>query len=614
MYTQIPLNQLTISPRNVRTVNPSKAADKELIASLQSHGLLQNLVVTRAKRGKFEVEAGGRRLAGLEYLAKQKEIPDDYLTDCNLKTKDDALTEISLVENTHRVAMHPADELVAYSDLIDNQGLEATEVAERFGKPLTHVKKILSLGRVCPKLMDEYRKGKLTIEEMQAFTLSDDHERQLACYRELSKNYQLYPGAIKCWLMGEAVTTNSRIGAFVGKAAYVRAGGAVSTDLFGKKVYLSDPELVYTLAEKKLTKTAEKIVSDEGWSGFTVVCSSDFREAEEGKVQLSPEHIGVPDKLRHRLADLEAELKEIDTRGEDENWPDELLDASNEKEDEITQAEKAIDEYLTYTDDQKAISIIIVGFDYQGKLLVKRGMADRKAVQANNTNDENHESDTHDQGEKQPCISNALKTDLGMYRQQACKAVIANKASVAIDLLHYTICFKVLAEWGCSKCDLLDTSIRFVGSETTRKDTKESIAASELEEARAALDTQWLTPDTQAERFDAFRALPKRTKEKLLAYCVASSLTIETRGVSDLQDHLIDLLEVPFEKYWRPTKENYLSRVSLPILASTLEPVLGKEWADKAKSGKKGQVVEGLVEHFTNPPTTEAAKWVPSEF
>ena len=60
MIKSIPLNKLVQSPRNVRR-HSDPAADAELKASIAAHGLLQNLIVRPAGKGKFEVEAGERR-------------------------------------------------------------------------------------------------------------------------------------------------------------------------------------------------------------------------------------------------------------------------------------------------------------------------------------------------------------------------------------------------------------------------------------------------------------------------------------------------------------------------------------------------------------------------
>lgn len=68
MIQSIPLKKLAASPNNVRK-SSDPAADAQLKADIAARGLLQNLVVRKAARGKFEVEAGGRRLAALQALA-----------------------------------------------------------------------------------------------------------------------------------------------------------------------------------------------------------------------------------------------------------------------------------------------------------------------------------------------------------------------------------------------------------------------------------------------------------------------------------------------------------------------------------------------------------------
>ncbi|SHM13576.1 chromosome partitioning protein, ParB family, partial [Nitrosospira sp. Nsp11] len=68
---RIAIKNLVKSPLNVRKKEGSGIA--ELAALIASQGLIQNLVVTEQKKknkktGKFEVVAGGRRLAALNLL------------------------------------------------------------------------------------------------------------------------------------------------------------------------------------------------------------------------------------------------------------------------------------------------------------------------------------------------------------------------------------------------------------------------------------------------------------------------------------------------------------------------------------------------------------------
>ena len=79
----------------------------ELAASIQRVGLLQNLIVTATTDGeRYEVVAGGRRLAALKLLAKKRRISKEWDVPCLLVADGTARTA-SLTENVQREAMHP---------------------------------------------------------------------------------------------------------------------------------------------------------------------------------------------------------------------------------------------------------------------------------------------------------------------------------------------------------------------------------------------------------------------------------------------------------------------------------------------------------------------------
>jgi hypothetical protein len=86
--------------------------------------------------------------------------------------------------------MHPADQFEAFRELID-AGSTPADIAARFGISEVAVKKLLKLARVSPVVFEAYRSGTLTLAEVQAFAVSDDHaaqERVLADFevREIS--------------------------------------------------------------------------------------------------------------------------------------------------------------------------------------------------------------------------------------------------------------------------------------------------------------------------------------------------------------------------------------------------------------------------------------------
>ena len=128
-------------------------------ASIATHGLLENLVVRMdgpADAGAYAVIAGGRRLAAMKALAEDGTIDADHPVPC-LVAVDPAMTgELSLAENIVRIAMHPADQVIAFSKLAD-AGLSVAAIAARFGTAERLVEQRLRLGNVAPALLDAYR-------------------------------------------------------------------------------------------------------------------------------------------------------------------------------------------------------------------------------------------------------------------------------------------------------------------------------------------------------------------------------------------------------------------------------------------------------------------------
>src|SRR5579864_4254781 len=101
----LPLNKLVPCPANVRKTGALTGIE-ELAASIKAHGLLQNLQVRPGEKGKYEVVAGGRRLAALQRLAKAKTIAKTEEIACQVMEGENA-AEISLAENIVRLPMHP---------------------------------------------------------------------------------------------------------------------------------------------------------------------------------------------------------------------------------------------------------------------------------------------------------------------------------------------------------------------------------------------------------------------------------------------------------------------------------------------------------------------------
>jgi ParB family transcriptional regulator, chromosome partitioning protein len=180
--------------------------------------------------GNYLVNAGeGRRLA-LLLRARRKEIRPDEPIPCNLDTEHSA-TEISLAENAIRTDMHPADQYEAFAKLHGEEGMSAEDIAARFGVTPTVVKQRLKLGAVSPKLRSLYRKGEMNLDQLSAFAITEDHERQERVWRELPPFNRSREGILRALSEGQ-VRSNDHRAVFVGAKAYEEAGGTIIRDLF----------------------------------------------------------------------------------------------------------------------------------------------------------------------------------------------------------------------------------------------------------------------------------------------------------------------------------------------------------------------------------------------
>ena len=264
----IPLNRLVPSPANVRKTGRLIGID-ELAASIAAHGLLQNLQVRPGSKGKFEVVAGGRRLAALKLLAKRKTIAKTAEIPCHVLNTEDA-GEISLAENAVRLPLHPADQFDAFQALTET-GKGPEEVAARFGVSTAVVRQRLKLATVSQRLIALYRDDELSLDQLMAFTVSDDAEAQEAAWFGLPE-WQREPASIRRALTAAHIGADDRRVRFVTLDVYKAAGGGILRDLFQPEHegYLTDPALLDRLIDERLVAEAGKVRA-EGWQWVEIM-------------------------------------------------------------------------------------------------------------------------------------------------------------------------------------------------------------------------------------------------------------------------------------------------------------------------------------------------------
>jgi ParB family chromosome partitioning protein len=231
----IPFNRLVLSQSNVRRVKAGVSIE-ELAEDIARRTLLQSLTVrpildeSGAETGTFEVPAGGRRYRALELLVKQKRLARTAPIPCVVRTEGLA-EEDSLAENVQRAPLHPLDQFRAFLALRE-KGMSEEEIAAAFFVSVGVVRQRLRLAAVSPKLLDVYAEDGMTLDQLMAFTVSPDHERQEQVWEALQRSYTKEPYQIRRMLTEGAVRASDKRARFVGIEAYQDAGGIVLRDLF----------------------------------------------------------------------------------------------------------------------------------------------------------------------------------------------------------------------------------------------------------------------------------------------------------------------------------------------------------------------------------------------
>ena len=217
LIREIPLSRLALAPENVRKTPPDAQADAALKASIAAFGLLENLVV-RPDPGSGSLPRPPSRGDRLRIRMTMSVSPwspadaasrpcrrwsrttvfdADHPVPCQVRTGDAEPGEVSLAENVVRIAMHPADQVVAFAKLVE-AGQSVSAIAARFGASERVVEQRLRLGNAAPELLDAYRADEIDLEVLKAFAVTTDRDRQMAVWEQVAgQGYRPSAGQVK---------------------------------------------------------------------------------------------------------------------------------------------------------------------------------------------------------------------------------------------------------------------------------------------------------------------------------------------------------------------------------------------------------------------------------
>ncbi len=614
----VPLSKLKPSPANVRRTGSDQGL-AELAASIAAHGLINPLRVEPeagadgAATGFYLVHAGERRRRALLHLAAAKRLKKSEPIPCLPRGASPAEEE-SLAENVNTAPMHPADQYEAFARLHRGQGLAVADIAARFGLPDAIVRQRLRLGAASPALMALYREGAMTLDQLMAFCLTDDHAAQERVWGELSWNKS--PEMIRRLLTRSQVPASDRRAVFVGAQAYAAAGGEIVRDLFTEDGggWFADSTLLDRLVSERLAREAGA-VRGEGWlwveaaAEFPYARAGDMARVWPDPVQPSDEEVAQAEALRERYNALEDEYARLP------ELPDEVCLELQRIEDALA----AIEGREAYAPEDLARAGAFVCLGHDGTLRVERGYvrpedmpapepepepvpATLPAAVADDTVSESiGEGGTgpaagvpEPQGEPEddgPAgIPDRLLEELTAHRTLALQASLAASPGIALRAVAHVLALRAFYPLSNDpgSCLRVEPAPYLPGGLGDCRATRE------LAEAHRAWSTRL---PRQAEGLWAWVMGAEDADVLALLACAAGRTLYAVRGAwgGDRRrlahaDALAAALGLDMAEWWAPTAERYLGRVTKATIRQAVAEGVGAREADALAGLRKAEM------------------------
>lgn len=494
------------------------------------------VVPPSGREKRFGVVAGGRRLACLNQLAQAGEIAKRLEVDCLVIPAETGIAA-SIAENTARKNLHPADEFLAFRALVES-GTSVEDVAATFGVTPLVVQRRLPLCTVSPRLIDAWRKDEVSLDQMMALAITDDHAAQEAVWFE-APDWNRQPHAIRRALtQGEPNADEDRRVAFIGIDTYTAAGGALRRDLFEEHGgFILDVPLLDRLVREKMQAQAEALQA-EGWGAVHLVSTSNGVNIDFECVRLWPSTREASEEEIAEDAKIEARMQEIDTQleAEEEAEEESALDyeaLESEREQCGEQLETRHESRKQWTPEQMAQAGVVLSLGRDGELRCERGVMPR-------TEENKHLGDGEGSRSRQ-----RVKPERGVHSEKLVQALSAHRSAALQAVLDDNPRFALVG--------LLATLVpKVFGFRLHRCDAGIGITATPcVEESSSDPTLDWLiAQDTE-------------TLLSLLAYCWATTLDVTvSRETAVPARAFAKRVGLDMADWWSATAVGYFAQVS----------------------------------------------------
>jgi ParB family chromosome partitioning protein len=583
---QIALQDLRFSPSNVRKTGSTDIDD--LMASLEAEGVLNNLVVTAGNDGLYYVEDGGRRLRALHQMDEDGRLPAALReVPCKIVDADNAV-EAGLSANIIRMAMHPADEFVAFKRLVDD-GNTVDEIATRFGKSPRYIAQRLKLANVRPELFELYREDGMTLDQLVALASTDNHEMQRQAWETAAGDWERQPHALRKYLARDSIGAGEALATFVGLDAYESAGGRVQRNLFNDDVRLTNLALLDSLAMDKLEAIAQQH-RDAGWSWAEARINMAYEERAEFPRLLfagqePPELFGtLEDEARHAVLDArQTEIYDIDEDSLSEEEKNSLQDELQRIEAELSDIDDRM--VQVYPDEVKGKSGVLVFTDNSGLNVSYARLRPGEKAGKDGKVSGAPAANAKQEKPKKADLSDAVRTSLAAHRSEVARLHIIRDPTLALCLLIHRLLQSHWPNTYGRNGVCIDTGRTSEAAKVA--DVHKAVRTALADEVKklSAIpkrDTlQWLMAQTDAQRLDILALLVANSFDGITAYRDGHETVADIHQIVgfDMADH------------WNPTVDDFLGRIHGDLVVQAVTEAKGKDAAATLTGLKKAERV-----------------------
>ena len=175
---QLPINQIQPNRYQPRSVfNEEKI--EELAKTINTHGIIQPIVVRKVEDGNFEIIAGERRWRAVQLLGWEN------VSAIIREMNDTQTASVALIENLQREELTVIEEAVAYAKLLELQGLTQEALAQRLGKNQSTIANKLRLLKLPEQIQEALLQKHITERHARALIKLKEEEAQLKLLQEI---------------------------------------------------------------------------------------------------------------------------------------------------------------------------------------------------------------------------------------------------------------------------------------------------------------------------------------------------------------------------------------------------------------------------------------------